>query len=131
MAEPKLRLLFVCACLAIPSVAIAQSASIAGTVRDSSGSVLPGVTIEATSDALIERTRMAVSDGLGQWRIIDLRPGVYTVTFSLAGFSRVVREGVEVTGSGVTTVPAEMSVGSLQERVTVVAETPVVDVQSV
>jgi hypothetical protein len=132
MPRPKLRLLLLaCACLAIPSVAVAQSASLAGTVRDSSGSVLPGVTIEATSDALIERSRAAVSDGTGQWRIVDLRPGVYTVTFSLTGFSRVVREGVEVTGSGVTTVPAEMSVGNVQESITVRAETPVVDVQSV
>ena len=117
--------------LLVPRLAFAQSASLAGTVRDSSGSVLPGVTVEATSDALIERTRTIVTDGTGQWRIIDLRPGLYTVTFSLTGFSRVVREGVEVTGSGVTTIAAEMSVGNLQETVTVQAETPVVDVQSV
>src|SRR5688572_11956258 len=131
MRGPKTGLFLLACFLAVPSPAFAQSASLAGTVRDSSGSVLPGVTVEASSDALIERTRTAVSDGTGQWRIIDLRPGVYTVTFSLTGFSRVVREGVDVSGSGVTTVPAELSVGNLQETITVTAETPVVDVQSV
>jgi hypothetical protein len=125
-----MRLLLACAFVAIPSVAVAQSASLAGTVRDSSGSVLPGVTVEATSDALIERTRTTVTNGTGQWRIIDLRPGIYTVTFSLAGFSRVVREGVEVEGSAVITIGAEMRVGNLQESITVTAETPAVSVQS-
>ena len=132
MRGAKTCLLLVVLCvLSIPLPALSQSASLAGTVRDSSGSVLPGVTVEATSDALIERTRSAVSDGTGQWRIIDLRPGLYTVTFSLAGFTRVVREGVEVAGSGVTTIGADLSVGNLQETVTVQAESPVVDVQSV
>jgi hypothetical protein len=132
MREPKMRLVLVtCVHLAIPAGALAQSASLAGTVRDSSGSVLPGVVVEAASDVLIERTRSVVTDGTGQWRVIDLRPGIYTVTFSLTGFSRVVREGVEVIGSGVTTVGVEMSVGNLQETITVTAETPVVDVQSV
>ena len=132
MRGSKMRLLLpVCCVLLSPSLGFAQSASLTGTVRDSSGSVLPGVTVEASSDALIERTRTTVSDGTGQWRIVDLRSGVYTVTFSLPGFSRVVNEGVEVTGSGVTTLAAVMSVGNLQETVTVQAETPVVDVQSV
>ena len=131
MRGPKMYFLLLWCVLLVPSIAFAQSASLAGTVRDSSGSVLPGVTVEATSDALIERTRTTVTDGTGQWRIIDLRPGIYTVTFSLTGFSRVVREGVDVSGSGVTAVPAEMSVGNLQEAITVRAETPVVDVQSV
>jgi hypothetical protein len=123
-------LLLVSVCIAIPSLSSAQSASLAGTVRDSSGSVLPGVVVEASSDALIERTRMTVTDGTGQWRIIDLRPGIYIVTFSLAGFSRVVREGVEVEGSSVITIAAEMRVGNLQESITVTAETPAVSVQS-
>ena len=117
MRGPQMRLLlFVCAFLVVPSLGFSQSASLAGTVRDSSGSVLPGVIVEASSDALIEKTRTAVTDGTGQWRIIDLRPGTYTLTFSLTGFSRVVREGVEVEGSGVTTIGAEMRVGNLRRR---------------
>jgi Carboxypeptidase regulatory-like domain len=116
--------------LLYPAVARAQ-ATLAGVVRDTSGAVIPGVTVEASSDALIERVRTTVTDGSGQWRIVDLRPGIYVLKFSLTGFSQVVREGVEVAGSGVTTIVAELSVGNLQETVTVQAETPVVDVQSV
>src|SRR5580765_3294763 len=84
--------------LLAPSFAHAQ-ASITGVVRDASGGVLPGVTVEAASPALIEKVRTAVTDGGGQYRIIDLRPGVYTVTFSLGGFSSVRREGLELSGS--------------------------------
>src|SRR5919201_5335322 len=112
------------AILAAPAVASAQ-ASIASTVRDTSGALLPGVTVEASSPALIERVRTAVSDGAGQYRIENLRPGVYTVRFTLAGFSAVSREGVELSGSATTSVNAELKVGSLAETVTVTGESPV------
>src|SRR5919106_3250349 len=102
-------------CVALlPAVASAQ-ATLAGTVRDASGAVLPGVTVEASSPALIERTRTAVTDGAGQYRIVDLRPGTYRLTFSLPGFTTVVREGLELAGSITLTIPAEMRVGSVQE----------------
>jgi len=110
-------------------VAWAQ-ATIAGAVRDTSGAVLPGVTVVATSPALIEKTRAAVSDGSGRYRIEELRPGIYTVTFTLAGFATVSREGVIVSGSAVIAVDAELRVGGVQETITVTGETPVVDVQS-
>ena len=88
-------------CLLTSSLASAQT--LAGTVRDTSGAVLPGVTVEASSPALIEKTRTAVADGSGQYQITNLPPGTYTITFSLQGFATVVREGVELTGGGVTT----------------------------
>jgi len=113
----------------IPAFAWGQ-AVIAGAVRDSSGSVLPGVTVEATSPALIEKVRVAVSDGTGQYRIEDLRPGTYAVTFSLPGFTTVRREGIELTGSFTATVNVELSVGALEETVVVTGESPIVDVQS-
>jgi len=115
--------------LLTPTTALAQ-ASITGVVRDSSGGVLPGVTVEAASPVLIEKTRSAVTDSGGQYRIVDLRPGTYTVTFSLAGFTTVKREGLELAGSVILTIPAEMRVGSVQESITVTGATPVVDVQS-
>jgi hypothetical protein len=99
-------------------------------VRDTSGAVLPGATVEAGGPALIERARTAVSDGSGQYRITDLPPGTYSVTFSLSGFTRVVREAVVLSGSGVTTINADLRVGALEETITVTGETPVVDVQS-
>ena len=80
----------------LPTIAYAQ-ASITGTVKDTSGAVLPGVTVEASSPALIEKVRTVVSDGTGQYRIVDLRPGTYTVTFTLTGFNTFKREGVELT----------------------------------
>jgi hypothetical protein len=113
----------------VPTVARAQ-AVIAGSVRDTSGAVLPGVTVEASSPALIEKVRTAISDGSGQYRIEDLRPGVYKVSFSLPGFSTFEREGVELTGSFTATINAEMRVGALEETVTVTGESPIVDVQS-
>jgi hypothetical protein len=122
--------LAVLAALLIPSLALAQKASLTGIVRDTSGAVLPGVTVEASSPALIEKVRSAVSDGSGQYRIIDLDPGTYQVTFSLAGFTKVVRGGVQMAGSAVFTINAEMRVGALEETITVTGETPVVDVQS-
>ena len=113
----------------IPTAALAQ-AVIAGTVKDPSGAVLPGVTVEATSPVLIEKVRTAVSDGTGQYRIEDLRPGTYTVTFTLAGFNTFKREGVELTGTFTATINAELKVGSLAETITVTGESPVVDVQN-
>jgi carboxypeptidase family protein len=92
--------------------------------------VLPGVTIEASSDVLIEKVRSAVTDGTGQYRLTELPPGSYTVTFALAGFSTVQRQGVAVTGVGVITINADLRVGALQETITVTGETPIVDVQS-
>ena len=113
----------------VPATAYAQ-ASIAGSVRDSYGAVLPGVTVEASSSVLIEKTRSVATDGAGQYTIVDLRPGTYTVTFTLPGFSTVKREGIELTGSIVGTVNAELKVGAVSETVTVTGETPVVDVRS-
>jgi hypothetical protein len=120
----------VLACLvAVESTAWAQ-ATIAGLVRDSSGAVLPGVTVEAASPALIEKVRTTVTDGAGRYRIEDLRPGTYTVTFTLPGFATVRRDGLIVSGSAVIAVDGDMRVGGVQETVTVTGETPVVDVQS-
>jgi Carboxypeptidase regulatory-like domain len=125
------RILLGLACLMIlPSVAFAQ-ASITGVVRDSSGAVLPGVTVDASSDVLIEKVRSAVTDGSGTYRIIDLRAGTYAVTFSLTGFSTVKRDGVELSGTFTASINADMKVGSLQETITVSGETPIVDTQSV
>jgi hypothetical protein len=120
--------MFVCGVL-LPVSVFAQAA-ITGVVRDSSGGVLPGVTVEAASPALIEKARAAVTDGAGQYRIEALRPGVYALTFSLAGFTTVRREGIELAGTFVATVNADMRVGALEETVTVTGATPVVDVQS-
>src|SRR5690349_4374385 len=112
-----------------PAAAFAQ-ASITGVVRDSSGAVLPGVTVEAASPVLIEKTKSAVTDGAGQYRIVDLRPGTYALTFSLAGFNSVKRDGIELTGTFTATINADLKVGAVAETITVVGETPVVDVQS-
>ena len=109
---------------------IAHSQSLAGVVRDSSGGVLPGVTVEASSPALITKVRTSVTDDAGQYRIPDLPPGAYKVTFTLPGFATVVREGLELTGGGVMTIGAELRVGSLEESITVTGESPVVDVQT-
>src|ERR1700752_2753588 len=119
------------AVLLFPPLLFAQAtASIAGTVVDASGAVLPGVTVEASSPALIEKTRSVVSDGTGQYRIENLRPGQYVITVSLPGFNTVKREGIELTGTFTATVNAEMRIGALEETVTVTGETPIVDVQS-
>jgi hypothetical protein len=115
----------------VPPLALAQGqAQITGVVRDTSGAVLPGVTIEAASPALIEKVRSVVSDGNGQYRIIDLRPGTYSVTFALAGFTTVRRAGIELSGAFVATVNADMQVGSLEETITVTGEAPIVDTQN-
>lgn len=115
--------------LFLPSIAHGQ-ASVTGVVRDASGAVLPGVTVEAASPVLIEKVRSAVTDGGGQYRIVDLQPGSYSVTFALTGFSTSRREGVELTGSFTATVNAEMRIGALEETITVTGESPIVDVQS-
>jgi len=125
-----LRVSLVLACLAAASTAAFAQATIAGVVRDASGAVLPGVTVEAASPALIEKVRNAITDGTGRYRIEDLRPGEYTVTFSLSGFATVKREMLTVSGSAVIAVDAEMRVGGVQETITVSGETPVVDTQS-
>jgi hypothetical protein len=118
--------------LLAPEFALAQSGSvIAGVVRDTSGAVLPGVTVEAASPALIEKVRTVVTDGEGQYKVIDLRPGSYVVTFSLPGFSTVRREGIELTASFTATVNADLRVGALEETITVTGAPPTVDVQNV
>src|SRR5262245_7234335 len=104
--------------------------SIVGTVKDSSGAVMPGVTVEASSPALIEKTRSVVSNGSGQYSIENLRPGSYAVTFTLPGFTSVKREGIELSGAFIATVNADMKAGGLSEAVTVTAETPLVDTTS-
>ena len=113
----------------IPSIVSAQS-GVAGVVRDTSGAVLPGVTVEASSPVLIEKVRSAVTDGNGQYRIIDLRPGTYAVTFTLAGFSVVKRDEVAIPSDFIATINADMRVGALQETITVTGESPIVDVTS-
>jgi hypothetical protein len=116
--------------LFMPVDAMAQ-ATLAGTVRDSSGALMPGVTVETSSPALIEKVRTAVTDSTGQYQVVDLRPGTYTVTFTLSGFRPVRREGVEVSGAGVININADLAVGGVTDTITVLGETPVVDVQSV
>jgi hypothetical protein len=115
--------------LLLNATASAQ-AVITGVVRDASGGVLPGVTVEATSPALIEKARSVITDDTGQYRIVDLRTGTYSVSFMLPGFSVVKREGIELSGDFVATVNAELRVGNLEETVTVTGESPIVDVQS-
>src|SRR5262245_26590989 len=110
--------------LLLPATVLAQ-ATLTGTVHDASGAVLPGVTVEASSPALIEKTKSAVTDGTGQYRIVDLRPGAYSLTFTLAGFNTIKRENIEIAGSQVVTIPAEMKVGGIEETITVTGETPV------
>jgi hypothetical protein len=121
------QLLPVLAFVMAPTFVFAQ-ASIHGVVKDSSGALLPGVTVEASSPALIEKVRSAVTDGSGQYDILDLRPGIYSVTYTLTGFTTVKREGLELSGTFAATLNADMKVGSVSETITVRGETPVVDV---
>lgn len=116
----------------LPGTAIAQQeqAAITGVVKDASGAVLPGVTVEAASPVLIEKVRSAVTDGNGVYRIVNMPAGTYTISFSLTGFSTYKREGIVLQGALNATINADMKVGALEETVTVTGETPIVDVQS-
>src|SRR5205814_1553218 len=129
MSAPGKWLLAIAFVVLSPRLVLAQ-ASITGTVKDPTGAVLPGVTVEAASDALIERARTAVTDSTGQYRIVDLRPGTYTVTFTLTGFSPVKREGFELPADFVSTLNADLKVGGIEETITVSGESPIVDVQT-
>ena len=115
--------------LLLPRPLLAQ-AILTGTVHDPSGAVLPGVTVEAASPVLIEKSRSATTDGSGQYRIIDLKPGSYTLTFTLSGFTTVRRANIELSGTQTVTIPIEMRVGALAETITVTGETPLVDTQN-
>jgi hypothetical protein len=118
--------------LAIVGVAEAQQASgIAGVVRDTSGAVLPGVTVEAASPALIEQVRTVTTDGQGRYSIVELRTGTYSVTFRLQGFGTVTRQGVELTAGFTATINADLAIGTVQETVTVTGASPLVDTQNV
>ena len=116
--------------LIFPALCFAQFGAIAGVIKDDSGAVLPGVAVEAASPALIEKTRTAVSDGSGQYRVEQLRPGVYTVTFTLAGFSVIRREGIQISAGFTAPVNPSLRVSTITETITVTGEAPVVDVQS-
>src|SRR5438445_4200290 len=115
--------------LAFPATARAQSA-FAGTVKDATGAVLPGVTVEASSPVLIEKVRSVTTDSNGAYKIENLRPGTYTITFNLTGFSSVKKDGIELASNFTATINADLKVGAVEETVTVAGESPVVDVQS-
>jgi hypothetical protein len=113
----------------LPSAADAQSA-FSGVVRDASGAVLPGVTIEASSPVLFEKARSVTSDGDGRYTIVDLRPGTYKLTFTLSGFATLVRDNVDLPGNTTVPINVELRVGALEESITVSGQTPLVDVQN-
>ena len=118
----------------VPATTQAQSpttGAVAGVVEDATGGVLPGVAVEVTSPALIEGVRTAVTDGRGLYQIVNLRPGTYTVTFQLQGFNTFQREDIELTTGFTATVNAELTVGALEESVTVTGEAPMIDVRNV
>ena len=118
---------------ALPSISYSQSATtaeISGVVSDDTGAVLPGVTVEATSDALIEEGRVTVTDGQGRYQLVELRPGSYNVSFQLSGFSTVLREAIELTTGFTTTINTTLAVGSIEETVTVSGASPIVDLQN-
>jgi len=117
--------------LGFPGFVLAQSSAIAGVVRDTSGAVMPGVTVEASSPALIERVRSVTTDERGQYKIVDLRPGTYVVTFALPGFATVKREGIDLPATFTATVNADLRVGGLEETLTVTGASPMVDTQTV
>jgi carboxypeptidase family protein len=117
-------------CVGLLPAAVFGQGAIGGVVRDSSGGVLPGVTVEATSPALIERVRTAVTDNNGQYLIVDLRPGVYSVAFTLTGFTTLKREGLELSTGVTLPINAELKVGAIEETVIVTSQTPVVDIKS-
>jgi len=113
--------------LLLSTAAYAQSA-ITGVVKDTTGAAMPGVTVEASSDVLIEKVKTAISDGNGSYRIADLRPGVYNVTFTLPGFKTFRRDGLQLAAEFTATINADLEVGSLEETITVTGSSPVVDV---
>src|SRR5439155_4546417 len=115
--------------LLAPAVTSAQE--ISGTVTDTTGSVLPGVTVEARSPALTEQVRTVFTDGAGRYEIVGLRPGTYSVTFTLTGFSVVVRQGIELTTGFTANVDAQLRLGVVSETITVTGASPLVDVQNV
>src|SRR5712691_1906998 len=120
--------------LFLPVPVLAQTAlsgAIAGEVKDTTGALLPGVTVEATSPALIEKVRTAVTDTQGRYQIVELRPGPYVVTFTLTGFNTVRREGIDLSAGFTANVSVDMPVGSLEETITVTGASPVVDTQNV
>src|SRR3989442_519806 len=121
-----------CVELIVPTARVlAQVPSgIAGVVKDTSGAVMPGVTVEASSPALIEKVRTAVTDSQGQYKIVDLVPGIYAVAFTLPGFATVRWEGIELTSGFTATVNADLRVGSLEETVTVSGQSPLVDMHN-
>ncbi len=132
MTHPFVARLLALMLLVLPASTLAQtSGSIAGEVKDTTGAVLPGVTIEVASPALIEKVRTAVADGSGKYKITDLRPGTYSVTFTLAGFSTVKRDGIDLNAGFTATVNGEMKVGSMEETIVVSGQAPVVDTQNV
>ena len=125
------RCIAVLAFVLMPVLASAQTSAITGTVKDASGGVLPGVTVEVSSPALIEKTRSTVTSGDGGYSILALRPGVYTVKFELPGFAIVMREGVELTSDFTATINADLKVGTLEETLTVTGESPIVDTSNI
>ena len=114
-------------CLVFMPAAAHAQASFSGIVKDTSGAVLPGVNVEASSPVLIEKSRSAITDGDGRYIIQDLRPGTYRVAFTLPGFKTVVRDGLELLGTSVVTVNADMAIGTVEETITVSGATPTVD----
>ncbi len=129
--RPNVALILAASACLLSMPAIARAQAIGGTVADSTGAVLPGVTVEARSPALIEQVRTAVSDGNGQFLVVALEAGVYSVTFTLPGFSTVVREGVELSAGFTANIDIELPVGALEETITVTEASPLIDVQSV
>ena len=113
MRRASIPVLILVAVTLVPSLVFAQG-TLTGTVKDESGGVLPGVTVEASSPALIEKVRAAVTDSTGQYRITGLNPGTYSLTFRLTGFNIVKREGIELSGTATLTIPADMKVGALE-----------------
>ena len=112
------------------ATSVSAQSALAGVVKDASGGVLPGVTVEARSPVLIEGVRTAVTDSGGQYRIVDLRPGVYSVSFTMTGFSVVTRTGIELVANFTAPINVDMRVGGIEESITVSGASPVVDLQS-
>jgi hypothetical protein len=123
-------MVLMCALLSSGAWAQQTASGIAGTVRDTSGAVLPGVTVEAASPALIEKVRTVITNGEGRYNIVDLRPGTYVVTFTITGFSTVKREGIELTAGFTAAVNADLQIGAVAETITVSGATPLVDTQN-